>query len=257
MERSTVGSILRSSQAYCGQLCEKQTLDFGIAYYAARFADLPEANQFREVIVEDPAKLPEAFAEAEAFFEQHGLVCRRWAPADATTSAATTTFLSEHRFRPRECTALVLTQWVDIDVPRQVRVLPGRAMRAAVRGTFVDDVYELAAEACLERMDDPPFDLFVATIDGRPAGRCALYQVGDIARVMDLVVLPAFANEGVDRALLARVLGLSKRLAMRNICMQIDRKDARTRWLEEMGFVADGTIVEFERDTPSPPSGSP
>ena len=36
MQRSTTGSILRSTQALCGQLCEKKTLEYGIAYYIAQ-----------------------------------------------------------------------------------------------------------------------------------------------------------------------------------------------------------------------------
>ena len=53
MERSTVGSLLRTTQALCGQLCEKETLTHGIAYTCARYPNLSEVNQFREVVVED------------------------------------------------------------------------------------------------------------------------------------------------------------------------------------------------------------
>lgn len=264
MERSTVGSILRTSQAYCGQLCEKQTLQYGIAYYCKRFAALPEANQFREVIVDGPARLPDALAEADAFFTQHRLFCRRWAPADGTASDALAAFLARQGFRRRDCSAMVLADWVDIDVPDSIRVLPARAMRAAVRETFLDAeepkaprLNKLAADACLERMDDATFDMFVAMIGDQTAGRCALYQVGDIARIVDLAVRPPFVDRGVDRALLAHVLAMAKRLTIRNNCMQIDHDDPRRDWLEAIGFVSDGTIVEFERDAPSGSEGAP
>ena len=124
---------------------------------------------------------------------------------------------------------------------------------------FLRDYTQLRpqSDACLERMDDAPFDMFVAMIGERPAGRGALYQVGDIARIIDLAVLPPFVDRGVDRALLAHVLAMAKRLAMRNICMQIDPDDPRCDWLEAIGFVSDGTIIEFERDPPSGPEGAP
>ena len=51
-------------------------------------------------------------------------------------------------------------------------------------------------------MNDPNFDLFLAMVDGQPAGRCALYQVGDIARVTDLAVGSLPAGSDVERALL-------------------------------------------------------
>ena len=136
-------------------------------------------------------------------------------------------------------------------------------MRAALRETFVEsDSSTSAAEsgwladACEERMNDPQFDMFVALVNGRSAGRCALYQVGDIARVMDLSVRSAFGDSDVDRALVAHMLSLAKRLSMRNICVQIADTDGRgCAWFEPFGFVTDGTIVEFDRDTSDSPDG--
>ena len=264
MERSTVGSLLRSSQAYCSQLCDKQTLQFGIAYYSERFAALPEANEFREIYIDDPAEVPGAFAEADNWFEQYGLSYRRCAPAGGQASDELTAFLLDRGFRRNTFTAMVLTKWVDIERQRDIRVLPARAMRSALRGTFLEadtptseGVRELRADACAERLDDPPFDMFVALIDNRPAGRCALYQVGDIARVMDLAVLASSASRDVEAALVAHALSLAKRLAMRNICLQIASDDPMQGWFEQIGFTADGTIVEFERDAPSRAGDSP
>ncbi len=99
MERSTVGSLLRSTQTYCAQLCEKQALTYGIAYYSERFAKLPEANQFREVLVDDPARIPAAFDEAERWFKEQGLTCYRWAPADGQASDTLSGFLVSRGFR--------------------------------------------------------------------------------------------------------------------------------------------------------------
>ena len=83
----------------------------------------------------------------------------------------------------------------------------------------------------------------------QPAGRCALYQVGDLARVMDLTVLPAFDGRDVERALTTHVLALARRLTMRHIFLQIADDDATRRdAFERAGFVPDGTIAEFARD---------
>lgn len=255
MVRSTVASLLRSTQAFCSQVCEKMTLEYGIAYYSKAFAELPQTNQFREVFIEDPARMLTAFEEAEAWFGQQGLTCHRWAPAvgqDANTLAG---FLADRGFVRRESTALALVNWPNLSIPADVRVLHARAVRAALRKTFVNAQRpatsarrERLASLCEERLNDPQYDMFVALIGGEPAGRCALYQVGDIARLMDLAVLPAFEENSIRTALVAHVVTLAKRLAMQNICLQIDRDETERRaWLEACGFVRDGIVVEFER----------
>jgi N-acetylglutamate synthase-like GNAT family acetyltransferase len=211
------------------------------------------------VVVDDPSRIPAAFDEAERLFQGQGLTCLRWAPAGGHASDKLAGFLVSRGFRLRTYFAMALTRWVDIEVASDVRVLPARAMRAALHKTLPgaasaapSATLQLLVDAYEERLDDPQFDMFVALVENQAAGRCALFQVGDIARLMDLDVLARFANRGVDAALTAHVLALAKRLAMRTICVQIDSDDGATKaWFESVGFVEDGTIVEFERDPPS------
>ena len=260
MQHSTTGSILRSTQAFCSQLCEKKTLEYGIAYYCERFAALPEANQFREVIAEDPEKLADAFAEAQAWFRGQGLACLRWAPADGHATPQVSAFLERRKFRARTFTAMRLARWPEIEEVTAVRILHARAARKALRQTFMQaaspaspTMREVLADAYEERLDDPQFDLFVALVDGQAVGRCALFQVGDIARVMEHEMLPGFDESGADRALLNHVLGLAKRLGMHNIVAQADNADtAKLTKFEQAGFVVDGTIIEFELEDTSP-----
>ncbi len=259
MQRSTVDSILRSTQAYCSQTCDVQTLDYGIAFYSDRFADLPDANQFREVTIDDPAGIPEAFGQAERWFQERGLFCYRWAPARGQATEELASFLAGRGFCLRRKTVMALTRWVDIQTANKIRILPARAARAAFRETLLasgprrrDSNPALTALLYEERLDDPQYDMFVAMVDNSPAGCCALYEVGDIARVMDLKVLDRYVDRPVDRALIAHVLALAKRLAIRNICLQLDGADARRRaCFEEWGFTAGGEIIEFERNRPA------
>jgi len=260
MQRSTVASLLRTTQAFCSQLCEKETLQYGIAYYSHHFAALPEANQFREVCVDDPARIEQAYREAEQAFARQDLFCYRWAPAADRTIDGLEGFLAGQGFRPRRFTALTLVRWVDLQADTRVRVVPARAARAAFRETFFLTLeatgsaaaHEMTAEAYGQRLDDPQMDMFVALVDQAPAGRCALFQVGDIGRIMDLSATQSVVDNAVRRTLLAHVLALAKRLLMRNICVQIDGgvDPAEQAWWEAAGFVPDGTIVEFEREFP-------
>ncbi len=265
MERTTVGSLLRTTQALCLQIGQKQTLDYGIAYYSERFADLSDANQFREVLIDDPARIPDAFAQAQAWFAERRLTCHRWAPAIGEAVEPLAEFLAAHGYLPRTSLAMALTEWPEIEMPSDVRVAPARALREVLRRSYLDDdtppaaaARTLLAESCNERMDDPRMDMFIATIGRRPAGRVGLFQVGDLARIVELGVMPAFMDRGVEKALLAHVLSLARRLTLPTILAQVaEEATQHVRWMEEAGFVEDGRIVEFELSTPAEATARP
>ena len=264
MEQTPVDSLLRSTQSLCAQLCDKETLDYGIAYYCEAFPELSEANQFREVVVDDPTNLVQAYEQAESWFRDRELVCHRWAPATGVATAELSEMLIARGFKARTYTAMSLNAWVDVEPVDDVRILPARAMRQAFRATFVDasspvskSTREIVADAANQRLNDPQYDMFVAIVSGKPAGRCALYQVGDIARVLGLSVGDDFSGRGVDRVLVSNALRLAKRLGMSNICTQISSDDDVGRALfTSAGFVAGGSITEFERDSTTAVDGS-
>ena len=137
MQSSTIGSLLRSTQAYCSQLCEKQTLDTGIAFYSERFGDLPEVNQFREVVLNDGGSVSQAFQQAKAWFDARNLTCHRWAPALDTPVEPLRDFLAERGFQARPLTAMTLTEWVPTEPEPNLRVLPARAMRPIYVQSFL------------------------------------------------------------------------------------------------------------------------
>jgi ribosomal protein S18 acetylase RimI-like enzyme len=252
---STAGLLLRSTQALCQQLCRKETLEHGIAFWNTEYPHLPDVNQYREVVSGEPSRLDEAEVESERFFAERGLVCRRWAPAVDQEESRFGEFLPARGFSRLEYGAWRLGEWTTTGPDPEVRVLPGRAMRAALRGTFPLGATEAdrqrsqaEADVCERRMDDPPYDMFVAVVSGRPTGRCACYQVGDIARIVDLAVASDARDVGVGDALLAHVLVMARRLAMRHVVAQFAADDVfRSRLFEAHGFVRDGSIVEFER----------
>ena len=258
MERSTIGSLLRSTQAFCQQICDKQTFDFGIAFYSNRFPAIPEANQIRELMLEDLHLIARAFEQSSAWFASRGLQCFRWSPAMGIDSKALAEFLGARGFKRRNVLALHLTEWQTMEPYANVRVLPARALRDGLRATFhaaslpADSLSRDAlADSFMERLDDPQLDMFVATVNGRPAGRCGLHQVGDIARVLDLTVLPEFADRGVAETLLAHVLAMARRLTMPMVVAQAAEQDAaRRELLHRGGFVEDGRVTEFETSSP-------
>ncbi len=254
MERSTVGSLLRSTQAFCQQICEKQTFDFGIAFSSTRFAGLPDASQIREVTLNDAQAIGRAFEQANAWFESRGLRCLRWSTAIDTPTHPLAEFLMTHGFTARKLLAFHLAEWRPVHPSSDVRILPARAVRDAFRMTFVtaqlpaDPVARgLLADSFAERLDDHQLDMFVAMVDKQPAGRCGLHQVGDIARILDLSILPQFADRGVEQSLLAHVLTMARRLTMPMVVVQASEKDGRRcELLKGFGFQDGGHVMEFE-----------
>ncbi|MBI3835007.1 MAG: hypothetical protein HY287_11820 [Planctomycetes bacterium] len=255
MDRTTVGSLLRTTQAFCLQVCEKETLDFGIAYYSPRFPRLAEANQFREVVVSDAAAMATAFEQAEEWFRSHGLTCMRWAPAEGCDAAILGSFLIERGFHEERFSVLHLSHWPEAAAAKSdIRILPARAMRGAFRSTFLNSKDEsdvggaMLADAYAERLDDPQFDMFVAMQGDTAAGRCGLYQVGDIARVIGPNVIAQVNAGAIQEAMLRHVLAMAHRLTFRNVCAQVEESDAASLLhFERYGFIQDGRIVEFAR----------
>lgn len=263
MERTSLGSFLRTSQAWCQQISEKQTLDYGIAFYNGRFPSFPEANQFREVTWGRPETIPEAFEAVSRFFTNQGLTCLRWAPAIDMDPTSLESFLVQRGFVSRRYEVFRLERWRELVATPSIRVLPARAMRSALSETLLlgerqgeMELHQSRVACAIERLDDPQLDLFVALVDKCPAGRCGLYQVGDIARIVDLAVMPAYSGRGVERTLLGHVLALAKRLAMPLVLSSAGEGERTLRELfTEAGFVPDGRFIEF--DAPTTASATP
>lgn len=252
MSHEVVGSVLRCRQAFAGQICERVTLDFGIAFFSETFPSLPEANQFREVVMPPSGELDEAFEQARRFFAERRLEIMRWAPVEGVAPAAMQQGLARHGFLERVEDVFRLARWEHREKQANVRILPARAMRAAFDATFSgggtpDAVAALERDAFAVRLDDPSLDMFVAIRDGNAVGRCGLHQVGDVAHFIGPVASGEPRATAAD-ALVAHVLALAQRLNMRLICATATRDDAWKReLLLEHGFEAAGQLVEFDR----------
>lgn len=253
---TAVGSVLRTNQAYLELLATKTTLDWGIAFCCTRVPGHRDGNQFREVWIESPAQMAEAFAAADAQFECNGQRCARWALAEAQPADNVEAFLTAHGYRREDQRALALAAWPPPQPSEGVRVLPARPMRAAFEACWheaaaylPDGARAAAVAAALERLDDHRMDAVVALVDGQPAGVGALFQVGDVARLVDVFVNKSLRRRGVGRAITAHLLALARRLSMRMVCAETSaRNSAALAFLERGGFVPGGDIVEFLRE---------
>ena len=256
MATATVSALLRANQAYYAQLSETCSLEhWGIAFSAKgrEQATVAEANQFREVIIEDGSEFERVFSAVETYFGELGLSCFIWAPAADADDDALAEFLGRRGFRRREMLAMTVREWVDSDVDAGVRLLPARAMR---RGLQVVHEERFAAAgtkqrnnligAVIERLNDPRMDAFVAVVEDKPAGYGALFQIGDVGRICDVYITPEFRRRGVGRALVGQMLRLARRLCLRAVCAPVESYNAAGLALYgSSGLVPDGSVVEF------------
>ncbi len=254
MHDPITSGVRRADQVFYEQVGEKTTLQHGIAFHDVEYPQSTDDNAFREVLIEDPAALPDAWAEAEQFYESRGLCCCRWVPALGQPAELLAPFLQRANFRRQPFTVMYLPDWPELASAPDVRVLPARAMRQAFR-----DLHPPPDHADLEerRLDYAQFDVFVATLDGHPAGRCGLLQVGEIANIRNLYVAEPFRRRHIGRTLLATTLELAHRLMMKIVCCKVDATNAPgIAFLKSCGLQAGGQLVEFERIAHDPPDAT-
>ena len=253
MSSSTVSSLLRADQAYYAQLAETHALDWGIAFVSNTFSLDPNANQFREVMLEPGTSAAHALAAVNAYFESRDRRCCKWVSAADVDDTDLHRHLIEQGFIYREVRALLLTEWIDVPVPDGVRILPARAMRkslTAIHDERFDDPNVTGkiglCQAAQERLNDPRMDAFVAMLDDQPAGCCTLFEIGDIGRICDLYVRNGNRRRAVGRALVGQVLRLARRLLLRVVCAPVaaDNEPA-LKLFASCGLHPDGSIAEF------------
>ncbi len=247
-----IAAAHRSAQVYYEQITEQTALSAGVAFTCPEYPTLDEGNQFREVILPRNGSLADVHAEVTDFFDRRGLRCYRWVPAAGTPIEPLEAFLLDRGFRAQWSTCMAWHRDVDVPVRDDVRILPARAMRAALRELrlgdtrFTPDEREMLADSRNERLDDPSYDQVVAMIGKVPAGAGVLMQVGDIGRIDNVFVAEAYRRRGVARSIMSHLLTLNRRLALRITVLEVDEGNIPALALyRQCGFDPAGTRVAF------------
>lgn len=263
-------AFIRSQQSLHAHLSIPESLGIGSAYCAPSLPRVRDANQVCDVLLGgvDPA---EAFDRVESHFAARATRCLRWTLSPDQSPAPVERHLTALGWAAAPC-ALLGTDHLPADLLRQpapesaphgIRILPARAMRRAFAATFIDAPAALEtaepagqrADAAVQRLDDSNYDVFVATLDGRPAGRAALMLAGDIGRVHDLFVLPGLRGRGIARALLRHVFQLAYRLRPRVVVADVPGNEstesaAARHLLTAFGLRGFGTLHQWNRPGP-------
>lgn len=255
-EAQVVAACRRADQAFFEQVSQTESLDWGVAFFSGAFPLSADASQFREVQL-GGAPVGDVFESVERYYAQRNLTCRRWVPAMGEAVEPFDAFFASRGWARRERVALGLVDWpVAGPGDKGVRIVPARAMRKAFRATFFDagepgwddETRGAFADEAEERLNDSNYDVFVATVDDRPAGRVGYHEVGDIAAIRDLSVMAEFRGRGVGGALMGHVIGLAKRLGPRIVVASRRREETAVQHcFDKHGFKEFGVSAEYER----------
>jgi len=246
-----ISAFRRSEQAWCAQLATGDPLTFGVAYVAEEFPTLTGGTQLRDVWLAD-VDHKAVYSQAEAYFSARKSVCNYWVPAVDQPITDVAAVLAPHGWRERHRVIRTLPPGAGIKATAgDFRILPARAMRKAYAATFVNEPPDRVASA-MRRLDDSNMDAFVAMRDNHPAGRIAYLEVGDIARMTDLFVIPEARQRGAGAALVSHFAQLARRLLPRVVVAACDREDTvATGFLVRCGLVESGLSTEFVRSESS------
>jgi GNAT superfamily N-acetyltransferase len=246
-----LAAMRRSDRALCEQIAQWEPLDYGMAYCSPAFHVLGDANQLRDVWLADMDG-ETAYQHAESYYRERHLTCCRWIPAAAQPLEQVEGLLLPKGWRRRDLAVAKLTDvnLAGTPINTAIRILPARAMPKAFHQTFADEGSQAdsLADLASERLNDSNYDVFVAMLDNRPAGRIGYLEVGDIARLADVFVVTEFRRRAVGLALAAHFLRLVRRLLPRAVvaCTEVENATGMA-FLRRCGFSAAGTLTEFDR----------
>ena len=248
----TLAAIRRSSQVYYAQVAAQTALSCGVAFTSPTYPNYYDGNHLREAVIPAGKRLADCFDEVQAFYASRNLRCFRWVPAAVQPAEPIEGFLTARGYTPVRNLVLRWAREADVPTSPNVRLLPARAMRRTFREVILSNnaytpaVREMLADVAVERLDDPQYDMFVALLENQPAGYGALHQVGEIGRIQNVFVAQACRRRGVGRSIVAHLLALSRRLALRITCLETEETNTPAQGLyARCGFEVEGSFVEL------------
>lgn len=246
-----MAAMHRANQAFHAQVAQTAALECGTAYFSAEFGAL--ANQVRDVALPEGWSAAQAFEHVRDFFGRLEHPCRMWSLSPAQSPEPFEAFLSTHDYKAARRAVYALRPWPELPERPEVRVVPGRAVKAALADCALDDPgrgapdrRRISTEALLARFDDPQFEVLVAMHDRQAAGHVCLLQVGPVAAIYDLYVGEPFRRRGIARALLQDLINACRRLELRTVVLEVSEPNSAAISLyERYGFERVGTNVDF------------
>lgn len=242
----------RTEQVWWEQICEWESLEYGVAFCCRRYPSVAEAQQLRDVWLAD-IEGREAFDRAEAYYAERGLTCSQWTPASGQDDDQVNALMTDKGWQREDIVALSLAdiEKSPAELEREgVRILPARAMRRAYRA-FLETIHagdEAACNAAFDRLDDASYEVLLAVRAGAAVGRIGYHEVGEFTRLREFSISSDADETELRRLLLAHFLLRARRLSPRVVvacCLASATDDIA--FLTDCGFAEGGRLVRFCR----------
>ncbi|HPF40890.1 MAG TPA: hypothetical protein P5081_07315 [Phycisphaerae bacterium] len=242
----------RTEQVWWEQICDWESLEYGVAFTCARYPSVADAQQLRDVWLAE-IDGAEAMKRADAYYAERSLSCNLWTPASGQDAAQVESFLASRGWRTESSVVLALAN-IDAgpdDLEYEgIRILPARAMRRAYRA-FLETLRSGDADACdaaFDRLDDASYEVLLAVRDGAAIGAIGYHEVGDFARLRDFSVFSDPNDDAVRRLLLAHELHRVRRMAPRVVVAVFEESATDDiAFLCDNGFAEAGRLPAFRR----------
>lgn len=219
----------RTELHWARHLGEEAQLDVGTAFTNAELSRVWDANRMMDAVLPEGVTPPEAVAQVEEHFAAQGTRCAKWSMNLAARV---------ERLEPLTEHLLSLGHWVYtaevfhlVGMPKQpvrdavgLTVIPARASFRHARQLAEEDAAEKKhgpqlVQASLMHLDDPHWDAILAMQDGKAVGMLGVLAVGEIGRIDEVFVNPAYRRRGIGRALMGRALEICARSQFRHVLL--------------------------------------
>lgn len=253
-----VRAIRRADATLAACTSEQLSLDAGTVFLAPSRPSVPFSNFVAEVRQPENVSAVEAIDSVLAPFRAARVQCAwldaneaAWAAplADAATAAG---------FAPLNHTVFLLDGYKPSPPRGQPpQIIPARSSYTLVRQLFERQaVTEHAAAgsaiqeivgAWVDQLDEVKAELFLALIDGKPAGAAGVLGLGQIGVLIPAYTNPDFRGKGVAGALMAHVLDFASRALFENVILHRHDGCPAIPFYVSMGFKP---LTNFTRYVP-------
>jgi GNAT superfamily N-acetyltransferase len=208
----------RTESLFSDSVAESTPLQSGSALTNSHLPNVAPANRMLDGMVPAGGSAEQALAEANAHFAERGLRCSEWWLNPAKPNDALSAALLAAGYLPHSIEVFALSspaRPADSASP-QLSVYSARAGLRHARSvieemTALRTHAEEETEAMLMHLDDPHFELLLASESGVPLGMVGVFAAGDIGRIESLFVRTSHRNRGIGGSLLNRAVELCAR----------------------------------------------
>lgn len=251
-----VRAIRRADAALAACTSEQESLDAGTVYLASGRAAVPFANFAADLRLPEGVAAPDAVASVLAPFKAVNVRCAWLDANESAWPAPLADAASAVGFAPLSHTVFLLDGYKPAPPRNQPpQIIPARSSYPLVRQIFERQaVTEYRAQgaaikefasAFVDQLDEVKAELFLALIDGRPAGVAGVLGLGQIGVLIPAYTNPDFRGKGVAGALMAHVLDFASRALFENVIIHRHDGCPAIPFYTSLGFKPAATFTRY------------